>query len=78
MKMSDLQTKEIIDIRDGKRVGVIIDISINNVNGNIDEFILEERQSKGFFNTRGSEEKIIKWHQIVKIGEDIILVDTKK
>ena len=77
MRMSDLQTKEIISVTDGKRVGVITDIVIDSVSGGILELILEEGKSKRFLNINAREERSIKWNQIIKIGEDIILVDTK-
>ncbi len=77
MRLSDLQTKELIDIIDGKRIGTIIDIVINNADGKILTLIIEEsKRSRKFINNR--EEREIGWNQIKKIGEDIILVETKK
>lgn len=77
MRLSDLQTKELIDVGDGKRVGTIIDIVINNTDGKILTLIIEEsRRTRKFINNR--EEREISWSQIKKIGEDIILVETKK
>jgi len=72
MRLSDLQQKEIVNIKDGKRVGVIIDVIIDE-KGNIKNLVLEEKRGRKF--TR--EEYSILWNQIVKIGDDIILVDTR-
>lgn len=77
MRLSDLQTKELIDIVDGKRIGIIIDVIINNSDGKILTLIIEEnKRTRKFINNR--EEREIAWSQIKKIGEDIILVETKK
>lgn len=73
MHLSEFQTKEVINISTGKRLGYIIDVIITK-EGLIKELVLEERKSRRFT----SHESIsISWNQIVKIGDDIILVDTR-
>ena len=72
MRLSELQLKEIINIVDGKRIGIIIDVIVNN-NGNIEKLILEEKRGRKF----SKEEYEILWNQIIKIGDDIILIDTR-
>ena len=42
MHLSDLQTKEIIDITTGRRMGVIIDIIIES-SGKIKSLVLQEK-----------------------------------
>lgn len=73
MRLSDLQTKEIINMSTGKRLGLIIDVIIDN-NGHIKSLILEDRKGKRF---TGREEYELDWKQITKIGDDIILVKDK-
>lgn len=73
MRLSDLQTKEIINITSGKRLGVIIDVIVD-ISGNIKSLILEERRGKKFSNR---EEYELDWKQISKIGDDIILINDK-
>ena len=73
MRLSDLQTKEIINMTTGKRLGLIIDVIIDS-NGNIKSLILEEKRGKRFSNI---EEYELDWKQISKIGDDIILVKDK-
>lgn len=75
MRLSDLQVKEIVDIVDGKKVGKIIDIIIDPVSGKINSMVVECRANKKILATKDEYEVI--WRQILKIGEDIILVDTK-
>ena len=72
MRLSDLQLKEIVNISNGKRVGRIIDVNIDE-KGNIINLVLEDKRGRKFSH----EEYNILWSQIVKIGDDIILVDTR-
>ena len=72
MRLSDLQHKEIVNIVDGKRVGIIIDVIVDE-KGNITSLVLEDRRGRKF----SREEYNIMWNQIVKIGDDIILIDTR-
>ena len=73
MRLSDLQTKEIINMNTGKRLGIIIDVILDR-GGNIKSLVLEEKHGRRF---AGKEEYQIDWHQIVKIGDDIILIRDK-
>ena len=73
VRLSDLQTKEIINMTTGKKLGMIIDVIINN-EGNIKSLILEEKRMKRLANR---EEYELDWKQIAKIGDEIILVKDK-
>ncbi|MDO5568493.1 MAG: YlmC/YmxH family sporulation protein [bacterium] len=75
MRLSDLQTKEVISV-DGKKVGVIVDVVVE-ATGKIKALILDNIKSRRFINNSKDEKEII-WEQIIRIGEDIILVDTSK
>ena len=72
MRLSDLQLKEIVNISNGKRVGMIIDVIVDE-KGYITNLVLEDKKGRKF----SREEYSILWSQIVKIGDDIILVDTR-
>ena len=72
MHLSELQLKEIINISNGKRVGMIVDVIVSN-DGNIEKLILEEKRGRKFTK----EEYTVYWNQIIKIGDDIILIDTR-
>lgn len=77
MNLSDLQLKEIIDISSGKRLGSIIDIMIDRSGKVLKILIEEKRVSKKLFSNN-KEDVYILWNQIVKIGDDIILVDINR
>jgi YlmC/YmxH family sporulation protein len=72
MRLSELQQKEIINISNGKRIGIIVDVIVDT-SGNIQKLVLEEKRGRKF----SKEEYEISWNQIVKIGDDIILIDTR-
>ena len=73
MRLSDLQNKDVVNIIDGKLVGNIIDIMINSSNGIMESLIIEK--SKFFVSLFSNKNEIeIKWNQIEKIGEYVILV----
>ncbi len=74
--MSELQTKEIIDISSGKRVGSISDLIVDS-KGNITKLLLDKKIGKRLL-ANYKEDTELSWSQIIKIGDDIILVDTRK
>lgn len=73
MHLSDLQTKMVINTNDGKHLGVIGDAEITST-GQIKYFSV---MPKKFFRRlfRNDTEVNVTFEQIVKIGEDVILVD---
>ena len=70
--LSDLQSKDIITIIEGKIIGSIVDVHINN-DGRVHEILVQKRRF-WFFN---SGVVAIKWNQIDKIGKDVILVNVE-
>ena len=72
MRLSELQQKEIINIVNGKRMGMIIDVILDD-KGYIKNLVLEEKRLRKF----NREEYSISWNNIVKFGDDIILIDTR-
>lgn len=74
MKLSELQRKDIVDIKTGKKIGKIVDVEFDQTNGYMIKFIIEkEHFIKNLFLS--SEELTIKFTQIKKMGEDVILID---
>ena len=73
MRLSELQNKDIVNIKDGKKIGNIIDIYINQ-EGKSKGLIVEKTKFLISHFTSHGEIKI-SWDQIEKIGEDVILVN---
>lgn len=72
MKLSELQDKDVVNINDGKKIGNIIDVSIDR-NGNMSGIMVERYKFLVSLFTNNIVE--IKWTQIEKIGKDVILVN---
>ncbi len=72
---SELVSKDVINIRDGCRLGHIQDLRVNVNNGEICAVMLPGPTK--FLGLLGGShsEYWIEWCQICKIGADIILVD---
>lgn len=70
----DIKQKEVINIYDGKSLGFVEDLEVNLEKGTIEGIIVPMQRS--FFSFFGrSEEQVIKWRDIKRIGDDVILVD---
>ena len=77
MNLSDLQTKEVVDIASGKRIGTIIDVIISS--GVMFSIIVLEVSRGGWrFLSSNKDEIYLDWKQLIKIGDYIILIDSKK
>ena len=75
MKLSDLQNKDIVNVNDGRNIGSIIDVKIDENSGNIVSFVIEPNRNFFKFLKGSSADTEIKWKSITKIGEDVILVN---
>jgi len=73
MKISDFQTKDVINIIDGKRLGQISDLELDLRQGRIEAIVVPSYgKFMGLFG--GGSDLIIPWRNIVKIGSDVVLV----
>jgi YlmC/YmxH family sporulation protein len=73
LKISDFQSKDVINIVDGKKLGQISDLELDLRQGRI-ESIVVPNQSKFFGFLGGGTDVVIPWRNIVKIGMDVVLV----
>jgi YlmC/YmxH family sporulation protein len=73
MHISEFQTKDVVNVSDGKKLGIVGDFDINVTTGRIQAVIISgSGKVLGFFGKE--EELVVPWRNIVKIGEDVILV----
>ena len=71
--ITDMREKEVINLKDGCRLGNVCDVEFDTCTGCITAIIICGRQ--GFFGTFGKTEDIkIDWCSIEVIGDDTILV----
>ncbi len=66
--------KEVINIRDGRRMGFVQDVEADFENGAITAIIVQGNSK--LFSVSNKNDVIIPWERIKRIGEDTILVDT--
>ncbi|WP_227935737.1 YlmC/YmxH family sporulation protein [Alkalihalobacillus deserti] len=75
MKISELQVKDIVNMGNGKRLGQLTDLDINLSTGAIEALVINASgKMMGLFG-KESEEIIIPWKNIIRIGSDVILVE---
>ena len=80
MLLSDLAGKEIINLHDGAKLGLVGDADLDiSLNGSVEAIILTSRGGfSGFWNSKGDRDRdtlVIPWHTIKKIGSEVIIVD---
>lgn len=71
MKLSELQKKDIVNIDTGERIGNIIDVNVRE-DGFITSLVIDRTNFRYIF--KNTDEIEITFKEIVKIGEDVILV----
>ncbi len=69
----ELREKEVVNVADGKRLGHIVDAAFN-VKGQILGFIVPG-EKKFIKNLTGNDSLYIPFNCVLKIGNDVILVD---
>ena len=73
-KGMDFKHKEVINIKDGRRMGYVQDVCADLETGRITSIIVPGgKKLMSFFNQ--NNDIIIPWQNIKCIGEDLILVD---
>ncbi len=70
----DFKRKEVINIKDGKRLGFVQDVTADFKTGTIKEIIVPGNTKFFNFFSNGNE-LIIPWNAITTIGDDVILVE---
>ncbi len=72
----ELKQKDVVSVADGKKLGRIIDCLIDISCGQILGIIVPGAKGLAFF--RNCDDAYIPWSKIVKIGDDVILVDVSE
>ncbi|MBQ3403883.1 MAG: YlmC/YmxH family sporulation protein [Oscillospiraceae bacterium] len=73
-RIADLRCKEVINIKDGLRLGFVCDVILNTATGCILAIVVPGMCR--FFGLLGRDEDyVIPWECIRRIGDDIILIE---
>jgi len=73
-KTSELREREVVNVLDGKRLGLASDLEVEAETGRI-KAIIVPGPGKFLWLFGKSEDFVIPWERIKKIGVDVILVD---
>ena len=74
VKISDLRMREVINVTNGKKLGLIKDIEVDLNAGCIKSIVLPgSGRVLGLFGR--NEDVVVPWQKIKKLGLDVILVD---
>lgn len=76
MRLSEFMGKEVVNLLDGSRLGIIgeSDLMIDAVSGQIESIILPNRGK--LFSLLGSQQHlVIPWDAILRIGNEVIIVE---
>ena len=76
IRITELECKEVVCICDGSRLGYVSDVIIEEGDGCVKAIVVPGRCKIGGL-VSSSEEFLIPWSCICRIGGDIILVDVK-
>jgi YlmC/YmxH family sporulation protein len=74
VKISELKQREVININDGRRLGIVYDVEIDMEKGKIDAIVIPGTgRILGLFSKES--DIVVNWESIKKIGADVILID---
>jgi sporulation protein, YlmC/YmxH family len=74
LKASEFQTKDVVNVSDGRRLGQVHDLELDVVSGRVQAIIVPSGGRRFGLWGGGGNEYVIPWRNIVKIGKDVILV----
>ncbi len=77
MRFSELQKKEVIEVKKGSFLGFVQDATIDMKNGKIDVLQIGGAERSLFLDSKMKDLKQIKYDDVFTIGKDIVLVGKK-
>ena len=75
MTLSELRQKDVINTRDGRSLGKVMDIEFCLCDGRITAIVVPGEFRFGHMLRGERAGDVIPWEMICKIGDDVILVD---
>lgn len=69
----ELREKSVVNIADGRQLGRIVDIALH-CSGRV-VGLIASGEKKMFKNFAGTENVFIPWAKVIKIGDDVILIE---
>ena len=78
MRFSEIQKKEVIDVKKGVFLGFVQDATIDTKHGKVESLHVGGGERNGFFEAKGKDTKRVPLEDIATIGKDIMLVGNKE
>ncbi len=76
VKTSELRVKEVVNLRDGRRLGNISDLELDLQSGRVVALVVPAAgRWLGVFGR--DHDTVVPWERIRKFGQDVILVDVE-
>lgn len=75
MTLSDIEEKDVINVVTGERIGFVSSLKIDTNSGQIIAITVQPSMRFISFFSKDEESIIVPWNQILKIGEDVIIVN---
>ena len=75
MLLSEIEEKDVINVVTGERVGYVSSLKIDINSGKITAITVQPLARLINFFSKEEENVTIPWNQILKIGEDVIIVN---
>jgi len=78
MRISELRLLDIVNVKDGRRLGPIKDLDLDLDKGVVKAIVVPgAARGWGIFSGGRSEDVFVPWERVKKIGVDVILVDAQ-
>lgn len=72
--LGELQSKDVVNVVDGSKLGKVIDMEIESSTGKILSITVQPNtRLMSFFSQ--SNQVVIPWNQIIKIGGEVVIVN---
>ena len=75
VSLSELRTKDVVNTRDGRRLGKVMDIEFSEMDGHVEALVVPGEFRVGSMLRGEKCGIVIPWQRICKIGENVILVE---
>lgn len=74
MSLSELRTKDVVNVDTGKKLGKVMDIVFCTSSGCVQAIVVPGQFRVGLLFKGEKSGVVIPWERIVRIGDDVILV----
>ena len=75
MTLSDIEEKDVINVVTGERIGFVASLRIDTNSGQIIAITVQPSMKFVSFFSKDEASVVVPWNQILKIGEDVIIVN---